>query len=537
MPTPLTDSEDEKRAENIRNDEEDAFVSASTNRISPPDVAAYRKQTSQVAERVLLKLRCNRNPIVGDKFSSRHGQKGILSRLWPHEDMPFTESGLVPDILFNPHGFPSRMTIGMLIESVAGKVAAIHGTPKQDGTPFRRFPKVRMNKPWLDNGGMRGLLTDKAKPIMKAVEGFFIRPGKMGGQKRPGVPLDEEDKGDEWDDSIDYFGKALTQAGFEYYGTEPMYSGLFGGLMEADIFIGIVYYQRLRHMVSDKAQVRATGPVDMNTRQPVKGRKRHGGIRLGEMERDSLIAHGAAFCLHDRLMHCSDEHKTYVCPSCGSFTSPVMPLRVSEMERHGLKSAALRPVPRCQACKVPCRLVALPFVLRYLCAELAAINVHVKLDLSSRGERITVPPAPESATGHWQMHKGIQPPFKEPHPHLMRHSRAGWMAGVKDEEGEGELGLPSGLERGPVLPTGGARGGVGVKREDVPDKLGVGRVVAGPQRVRQPEINEQEGEFYYYDEYDEYPDQAMVENEMDEYLGDEDAMDEDEREERMGCAE
>ncbi|CEM03247.1 unnamed protein product [Vitrella brassicaformis CCMP3155] len=141
MPTPLTDSEDEKRAENIRNDEEDAFVSASTNRISPPDVAAYRKQTSQVAERVLLKLRCNRDPIVGRR----------------------QESGLVPDILFNPHDFPSGMKDHRHQCSSIESVTAIHGwhtTPKQDGMPF--IPPLpqgahELNKPWLDNGGMRGL--------------------------------------------------------------------------------------------------------------------------------------------------------------------------------------------------------------------------------------------------------------------------------------------------------------------------------------------------------------------------------------------
>ena len=100
-----------------------------------------------------------------------------------------------------------------------------------------------------------------------------------------------------------------------------MYSGIYGNMMKAEIYIGVVYYQRLRHMVSDKSQARSTGPVDVLTQQPVKGRKKQGGIRLGEMERDALLAHGVAFCLHDRLMNCSDYSEGYVCRKCGSILS------------------------------------------------------------------------------------------------------------------------------------------------------------------------------------------------------------------------
>ena len=149
-------------------------------------------------EKATIKLRINRNPIPGDKFASRHGQKGVMSRLWPAENMPFTESGLQPDILFNPHGFPSRMTIGMLLESMAGKAGACHGVA-QEATPFRFSEKHR---------------------------------------------------------AVDYFGEQLRACGYAYHGTEPMYSGLYGTEMEVQIFVGIVYYQRLRHMVSDKDQVR-----------------------------------------------------------------------------------------------------------------------------------------------------------------------------------------------------------------------------------------------------------------------------------------
>merc|ERR1712185_47512 len=202
--------------------------------------------SSSLPRRAAITLRIRRNPVIGDKFSSRHGQKGVLSILWPATDMPFTDAGLSPDVIINPHAFPSRMTIGMLIESMAGKAGALDG-------------------------------------------------------------------------------EHLRASGYASLGSEPMYSGISGTPMHADIFVGLVYYQRLRHMVSDKSQVRATGAVHQLTRQPIGGRKRHGGIRLGEMERDALLAQGTAFLLHDRLTECSDRHVAYVCPTreCGTLITPL----------------------------------------------------------------------------------------------------------------------------------------------------------------------------------------------------------------------
>lgn len=165
------------------------------------------------------------------------------------EDLPFTGAGIVPDIIFNPHGFPSRMTIAMMIETMAGKCAAEQGKV-YDATPFK-FGEDNM--------------------------------------------------------AVHYFSKQLEECGYDFYGTEKLYSGTDGRELKADIFFGVVHYQRLRHMVSDKWQVRSTGPVDVLTHQPIKGRKRGGGVRFGEMERDALIAHGAAFILQDRLFHCSDQ--------------------------------------------------------------------------------------------------------------------------------------------------------------------------------------------------------------------------------------
>jgi DNA-directed RNA polymerase I subunit RPA2 len=145
--------------------------------------------------------------------------------------MPFSESGMRPDVIINPHAFPSRMTIGMLVESMAGKAGAMHGLA-QDATPFQ----------------------------------YVHLPYVSGLCSHSPFRFSEEDT------AVDYFGKQLLAAGYNYYGNEPMYSGITGEEFAADIYLGVVYYQRLRHMVLDKFQVRTTGPVDPVTRQPVKVR-------------------------------------------------------------------------------------------------------------------------------------------------------------------------------------------------------------------------------------------------------------------------
>ena len=277
-----------------------------------------------------LRLRYNRNPIVGDKFSSRHGQKGVLSILWPQEDMPFSESGMSPDVIINPHAFPSRMTIGMLCESMAGKAGALGGQ-FQDSTPFR---------------------------------------------------FGEQDR------AIDYFGRQLRAAGYAYYGSEPLYSGTNGTELVADIYMGVVYYQRLRHMVSDKSQVRSQGPVDAVTNQPVKGRRRGGGVRFGEMERDSLVAHGASFLMRDRLMMSSDRHVGVLCRLCGSIVSPQAVLERDSRD-HGSKTLVHRNGRAragdqwyCKSCNTGAGCVAmeLPFVFRYLAHELAGMGIRLGLE-------------------------------------------------------------------------------------------------------------------------------------------------------------
>jgi DNA-directed RNA polymerase I subunit RPA2 len=286
-----------------------------------------------------ITLRCPRNPIIGDKFASRHGQKGILSILWPHEDMPFSESGISPDIIINPHAFPSRMTIGMLVESMAGKSGALHGH-FQDATPFS----------------------------------FHESGDKV---------------------SLDYFGEELQAAGYNYYGSEALYSGTSGCVMHADLYIGVVYYQRLRHMVSDKYQVRATGPVNPLTRQPIKGRKKGGGIRLGEMERDSLLSHGAAFLMQDRLLNCSDRHVAYVCSRCGDMLMSTTQRSIIQTTGQSASDAMSKPKlflvcrsPSCQKVSEhgdgnddAVEPIVLPYVYRYLINELAGMNIKMTMEI------------------------------------------------------------------------------------------------------------------------------------------------------------
>jgi DNA-directed RNA polymerase III subunit RPC2 len=263
--------------------------------------------TSNEHEQFLIKvmLRQVRRPEIGDKFASRHGQKGVCGLIVPEEDMPFNEMGHVPDLIMNPHGFPSRMTIGKLLELVVGK------------------------------GG-----------LYEGRQGYSTAFGEEHGSA----------------DTAESAAETLVRNGLSYTGKDVYYSGTNGEPIDAYIFSGPVFYQKLKHMVLDKMHSRARGPRAVLTRQPTEGRSRDGGLRLGEMERDCLIAYGASNLIMERLMHSSDAFSASVCLTCG----------------------LLQYQNWCQYCRSGEHVadIRLPYACKLLFQELQSMNVLPRLRLS-----------------------------------------------------------------------------------------------------------------------------------------------------------
>jgi DNA-directed RNA polymerase II subunit RPB2 len=257
-----------------------------------------------------VRIRTPRIPIVGDKFSSRHGQKGTVGLLMPQEDMPFSvQTGMTPDIIMNPCAIPSRMTIAHLVECIASKTGAVLGKIA-DGMAFRQV-------------------------------------------------------------SVESISEALHSAGYQRHGNERMINGMTGEMMEAAIFMGPIFYQKLKHMTNDKVHARTTGPRTIMTRQPVEGRARKGGLRVGEMERDCFVTYGASKVIMERMLYASDAFEMPLCKTCGM---------IAENKHNTEFGATVRGLkPYCRNCKShDVDTVVAPYPYKLLLQELGAIGINVQ---------------------------------------------------------------------------------------------------------------------------------------------------------------
>ena len=256
-----------------------------------------------------VRTRVLRKPTLGDKFSSRHGQKGTAGNIIPECDMPFTKSGLRPDIIINPHAIPSRMTIGQLKETLLGKVLLELGM-FGDGTSFGNL-------------------------------------------------------------DVKTIAAELLNLGYESYGNELMYNGLTGEQLETNIFLGPVFYQRLKHMVTDKQHSRSIGPMVNLTRQPAEGRSRDGGFRIGEMERDVMIAHGMTRFCKERMYDVSDKYNVHVCKKCGMVAS------FNDGKKSKLHTSGDFSIHLCKTCdnRTDFAKVDIPYAYKLMSHELQTINI------------------------------------------------------------------------------------------------------------------------------------------------------------------
>ncbi len=256
---------------------------------------------------VQVKTRDQRIPELGDKFATSHGQKGVIGLIVDEEDVPFTSRGIKPDVIFNPHGLPSRMTIGYLLELIAGKVGCLRGEI-MDGTAFSGADKKELEQ-------------------------------------------------------------QLQDLGFRYDGKETMYSGVTGKKMQAKIFVGNLYYLKLKYMVGNKLHGRASGKIALLTRQPVEGRSRGGALRLGEMEQQALVAHGASLLLKER--YDSDKVILHICTRCGA-------LAIEDNIRN--KTAC----PLCNSEDVEG--IEVSYAFKLLIEELQGLHIHTTFGLKNKYE-------------------------------------------------------------------------------------------------------------------------------------------------------
>lgn len=258
---------------NVRGEHDDPLVfrgackrPATVDQVTLTETDEDRVSFSELApdcRTVKVLVRETRQPELGDKFSSRHGQKGVCGLIVHQADMPFNQDGMSPDLIMNPHGFPSRMTVGKMIELLSGKA---------------------------------GLTVGRA--------GY-------------GTAFGDQVPHDTGADRVSDLGRTLVAAGYSYHGKDALTSGVTGEQLPAYVFFGPIYYQKLKHMVLDKMHARSCGRKMMLTRQPTEGRQKEGGLRVGEMERDCLVGYGAAMLLNERLMLSSDKFHIHVCGHCG----------------------------------------------------------------------------------------------------------------------------------------------------------------------------------------------------------------------------
>lgn len=281
----------------------DVSLFTDTNHYGSVDRVFVSQQTPGNPNRIAkVRFRKVRRPELGDKHCSLHGQKGVIGMILPHYDMPFTKDGIVPDIIINPHAIPSRMTIGHLVETVFAKLCCMEGS-YGDGTVF--------------------------------------------------IPFDKEAMFND-----------LASHGFDKHGNEILYNARTGRQIDTEIFIGPIYYYRLKHMVADKMQARGNGPKVLLTHQPTSGRSKHGGLRIGEMERDVLLAYGLAQFAKESMMEKSDKYKWGVCRYCGVIA----------------KYAPRQGIVGCLSCKrEDVAVVETPYSFKLLIQELESLGLETRI--------------------------------------------------------------------------------------------------------------------------------------------------------------